>query len=234
MKRTYLFFVLVSTSLTVAIMAGPRCEDVTESKGPRPYQDFVSCCRAANLTERRSVYRAKIDNLVEFRKEYLKGSAVEELIREIARQGDFESLELLEKDLPPTLKMYVWQSVVDNNHTKDANALLVKWAKENPRVPLLMEYLPNGVDLLIKTAEDKNASFDNRVTCLYFLGAMPGATKVLDRVRALISDKTTPEILDLINVLGGVIPDIEHQETLGSVAAETVKKLEALIQKQRK
>jgi hypothetical protein len=234
MKRTYLFFALVASILTIPIMAGQRIEGAGQSTYQSPFRDFVSSCRDNKLAEHVSKYRAKIDELAAMNAMYGKGPAEEELTREIARQGDLKSLELLEKDLPNRLKKAVWSSLRPNDNTDDGNKLLVKWAIENPAEITLMRYHPNGVDLLIKTAEDKNASFDNRVTCLYFLGEMPGATKVLDRVRALMSDKTTREFLDLINVPGGVMPDIAHPDTIGSVAAETVKKHEALIQKQKK
>jgi hypothetical protein len=223
MKRTYLFFVLVTIILTVAIMAEQPGDNAKKFEAPGPFKDFVSRCREDNLTERMREYRAKIDVLLKqgwpvFAEMRSDVSSAYGLIFEVARQGDFESLEMLEKDLLPDLKKAVWMSVVANNNTDDAKRLLVKWAKENPSELRLMPYHPNGVNLLIELAEDKNAPVNDRVMCLDRLAFMPAATKVLDRIKALRSDQSEYSW----SGVGGLM------ETIGSVAAQTLMKLEAI------
>jgi hypothetical protein len=207
MKRTYLFFILFTSTLVVAM----------EYQGP--FKDFVSRWRDSKLAERVSGYRAKFDDLVK------QGDifAAEELVSEMARQGDFESLDLLEKNLPPDLKKAVWQGVASKPNTDDAKKLLVKWAKENPTVPILMQYHPKGMDLLIEMAEDKNARVEDRVYCLRILAYMPAATKVIDRIKALKSDQSKYS-----DIQPDIIEELSPQyspPTLGRVASETVDKL---------
>jgi|WetSurMetagenome_2_1015567.scaffolds.fasta_scaffold21982_3 ankyrin repeat protein len=183
--------------------------------------DSASRCPDSPFTQRMSDYSAKIDALV---KQGNRGKTSWDVLygltRGIADWGDFECLELLEKDLPQGLKEAVWHSVARNNATDQAKKLLVKWAKENPTVPVLMQYHPNGVELLIKMAEDKNTPVDDREMCLRYLARMH-ATNVLDRINALMSDQT---MLSMISLPGGVIPE---NWTIGSVAAEVVKELAA-------
>jgi hypothetical protein len=223
MKRTYLFLVLISSTLAVPIMAGQRSEDARESE-TWPFKAFVSRCRDAKLTERMSEYRAKINDLVKQGKvRFYDYAGVYNLIQEIARQGDFESLELLEKDLPSDLKEAAWKSVSANANTDDANKLLVKWAMENPTVPILIIHHPNCVNLLIERAEDSKAPMDDRVSCLNILARMR-ATNVLDRIKALMSDKSICCFQGLSNNLD----NLPKAFTLGTVAAETVRQLEAI------
>jgi hypothetical protein len=209
MKRTLLFFILFISTLMGAM------------EYPGPFKDFVSRCRDSKLSERVSEYRAKFDDLLKQGKMYLKEPAAYELMREIASQGDFESLDLLERDLAPNLKNAVWEGVSNNSNTDDAKKLLLKWAKENPTVPLLMRYHPRGVDLMIEMAEDKKVRMEYRVQCLEMLASMPAAIKVLDRIKALMSDQS--EYYEHIS------PDIRYEfypQTLGTYAAETVKEIE--------
>jgi hypothetical protein len=209
MKRAYLFFFLVMSTLAVAM----------EYQGP--FNDFVSRCRKGKLTERVSEYRAKFDDLVNQGKMYLKGPAACEFMREIASQGDFESLDLLERDTPQDSKKAVWEGVSNNANTDDANKLLVKWAKENPTVPRLFKYQPNGVQLMIEVAEDRNAPFDDRITCLQRLVSERVTTDVLDRIRALKSDKSHSFYLP-----NNALDDLTLLPTVGSIAAYVVKEIE--------
>jgi hypothetical protein len=218
MKRTFLFLVLVSSVLTVSVMAGQYSNEGKKYESLRPFDSFVSQYRNSKLTERIGEYRAKIDDLVKQGKTAVfPMDSVYGLMREIAGQEDFEALELLAKDLPLALEMQVWESVAVNNHTKDAQALLVKWAIENPTVPLLMRYLPNGVELLIEMAENKNAPPEDRAMCLNLLGTMPAAITVLTRIKALMSDQSVWSW----SGLGG------EPETISRSAGEAVKSLEA-------
>jgi hypothetical protein len=112
MKPTHLFFILFTSTLAVALMAGQPSGDV-EKYDPRPFKDFVSRWRDSTLSERASEYRAKLDTL---KSEPLKGALNKEgyffdLISETAKQGDFESLELLEKDISPHWKSEFWMAV---------------------------------------------------------------------------------------------------------------------------
>jgi hypothetical protein len=187
MKRTLLFFILFTSTLVMA------------SEDRRPFKDFVSRYRDHKLSERVNEYRNKVLSLImqglwiygrskgDF--VYRADGYLFDLISEIAKQGDFESLELLEKDLTSSdLKHEFWNAVERNDDMDDAKKLLVKWAKENPTVPGLMRYHPNGVNLLIEIAENKNANIDERCECLHILAHMPAATKVLDRIKALRTD----------------------------------------------
>jgi hypothetical protein len=199
-----------------------------------PIKEFVSHCRELKLPERVNEYRAKI-NAIEVKDPLsnIKGGGAHWLIFEIANQGDFESLELLEKDFPLRLKDAFWEGVVINGDKDDAKKLLVKWAKENPIVPVLMPYHPNGVNLLIEMAEDKNVPVDNRITCLHLLGSKRvtndldkiRATNALDRIKALVSDKS------LIVFNNSWVGSDNKPE---NVAAQTVMEIELAIKLQAK
>jgi hypothetical protein len=224
LKHKYLFFILITSTLTVSIIAGQRSEAMMECEFGSSCYSFVSTCMMSSLAERVNKYRAKIDDLLKRGKHgKTRFDVIYALLWEMARQGDFEGLDQLEKDLPRDLKEGIWVAVSGNHATDDAKKLLVKWQKENPTVPLLMEYHADGVELLIKMAEDKNAPVDDRAMCLEFLGRMPAATKVLYRVKALMSDQTIC-VSCMISAPGGVL----SMTTMGSVAAEVVKKLEAI------
>jgi hypothetical protein len=64
MKRTYLFFILVASTIAPSIMAGQRSEDVNKGGSLMPFKDFVAHCRDSKLPERVSEYRAKMDILI--------------------------------------------------------------------------------------------------------------------------------------------------------------------------
>jgi hypothetical protein len=212
MKRTLLFFILFASTLTGAM----------EYRGP--FADFVSRCRNSKLMERMSEYRTMIDDLVKQGKvRFSDYPSVYTLMQEIARQGDFESLEMLEKELPSDLKQAAWNNVAANANKDEAKRLLVKWARENPTVPVLMQYHPNGVNLLIEMAENKKVPVDDRVLCLDLLARMR-ATKVLDRIKALMSDQSPCCMAGLSNRL----EDLPKAFDLGNVAARVVKELEGI------
>jgi hypothetical protein len=219
MKRTYLFFILFAGIPAVALMAGQPSEDWKT----RPFIDFVSRCRDHKPSERVSEYRAEVNSLKEVAHLPQYGSkgnegGIDGLMEEIAKQGDFEILELLEKDFPPDLKKSVWQAVSRYSSKDDANKLLVKWAKENPASPVLMKYHLNGLNLLIEMAGNKSAKYEDRLHCLYVLSEMPDAVKVLDRIRALTSDQS-------FEITVSMIDDMEYMR-LGSIAARVVKEIE--------
>jgi hypothetical protein len=87
-----------------------------------------------------------------------------------------------------------------------------------------MEYQPNGLNLLIEMAEDNNAKFEDRCECLRNLAHTPDAAKVLDRIRALTSDKShafwlpnnAPEDLTLLPTVGSIafyaVDEIEQRK----------------------
>jgi hypothetical protein len=189
----------------------------------QPFIDFVSHCRNDKLIDRMNEYRAKIDILKQKKSSRCKGNldGIAGLMEEIARQGDFESLELLEKDLQPDLKKTAWNGAIHFGDTDEAKRLLAKWAKENPTEPLLFKYQPNGVQLMIKMAEDRNAPFSDRVTCLQGLANMRVTTDVLDRIRALTSDKSHSFYLP-----NNAPEDLTLLPTVGSIAADIVKIIE--------
>jgi hypothetical protein len=229
MIRTYFLFVLIASTLEVTIMASQGSENDWESK-LRPFKEFVIGCKDGELTERLKKYSTKIDALIKEGKtrNMLKmDNGLYGLMEEIARQGDFECLDLIEKNLPQDLKMAVWLGV-RTNVTDDSKKMLVKWAMENPAVSALMDYHPNAVKLLIERAEDKKAAGEERVMCLRMLARMPEAASVLDRIKALMSDHS-----GFVNIGVQFLPG-KPPETVGSIAAETVKQLEASIQKQEK
>jgi hypothetical protein len=246
MKRNYLFILLITGTLTVSIMAGQRIGDAKKNESTWPFKDFVSRCRDHKLSERLNEYRAQMDALIkQGRYRPLKGCYREDgyffdcrhddgflfdLIYQIAKQGDFEGLELLEKDIPsPPWKYEFWEAVTDNDTMDGARKLLVKWAIENPAVIILMKYHPNGLNLLIEMAEDKNTDH-NRAVCLEILASMPDATKVLDRIKALISDKSGIFIVNEPRWDTG----ISYPKTVGDIAARAVEILEAAKKQQEK
>jgi ankyrin repeat protein len=217
MKRMLLFFILFTSTLVMAM------ED------RRPFKDFVSRYRDRKLSERVNEYRNKVLSLImqglwiygrskgDF--VYKADGYLVDLILEIAKQGDFESLELLEKDLKGDIRYEFWNAVERNDDMDGAKKLLVKWAKENPTVLMLRQYQPNGLNLLIEMAEDKNAKFEDRHECLLILSRMPDAAKVLDRIRALTSDKSHSLILN--------VPEFpKYEPTVGRAASYAVDEIE--------
>jgi hypothetical protein len=219
-----LFFILFASTLTVA----------TEY---RPFEDFVSRWHDSDLSERVNKYRVEIDTLIrQNRSKPLKGYLSKEgyffdLISEIAKQGDFESLELLEKDIPPRWKPEFWAAVELYDNIDSAKKLLVKWAIENPTIRDLMKYHPNGVNLLIEKAEDK--TYVHRADCLRDLAHMPDAIKVIDRIKALTSDQSGFYQLGQTRFDSGLgFP--QPPDTVGEFAAETVKTIEAKMKLQVK
>jgi hypothetical protein len=199
------------------IRAGQRNDNVPLLQ-LSPFKEFVSHCQKSIITERISEYRTKIDALVKQHK--IGFSPVDDgvygLMGEIARQGDFQGLELLEKDLPQNLRKATWMGA-QSNATDDAKKLLIKWAKEKPGEPILMQYLPDGINLLIEMAEDIKAKPDDRVLCLTLLANMR-ATNVIERIRKLIKDESLCCLLDG--------PPNDSITTVGMIAAETVSRLE--------
>jgi hypothetical protein len=259
MIKACLFFVLIASTLEVTIMAGQLSEPVTQESFLKlferfsdrdqlskymkqndfrgPIKEFVSRCLDLKLAERVSEYRARI-NAIEAKDPLyninMKGGGALWLIQEIASQGDFESLELLEKDFPLGLKDAFWRGVAVNA-TDDAKKLLVKWAKENPTVPTLMPYHPNGVNLLIEMAEDKNATVGSRVRCLRLLGNKRLTNDDLDKIKETNAlDKIKALMSKHMSFVNDGASDDKPPATLGSVAAETVQKLEAAIKLQEK
>jgi hypothetical protein len=231
-------FFFITTLLEVAIMTGQQqSEYVSKNSSGRPFEDFVSRWHDSNLSERVNEYSVEMDTLIRLNKSKpLRGALSKEgyffdLISEIAKQGDFESLELLEKDIPPHWKYEFWAAVELYGNIDSAKKLLVKWAIENPTVRTLMKYHPNGVNLLIERAEDKRS--DDRDKCLRDLAHMTDAIKVLDRIKALTSDQGGFFQIGQTRFFSGIgVPP--QPETVGSVAAETVKELEAVKKLQDK
>jgi hypothetical protein len=226
MKRTLLFFILFTSTL---VMAG---ED------RRPFKDFVSRCRDHKPTERMNEYRAKMDTLSPKPIRSLNTKVYfEDLISEIAEQGDFEGLDLLEKDLSPDRQYAFWRAV-EFYENLGAAKLLVKWAKENPAVIILMKYHPNGLNLLIDVAENKKAEGAARVKCLEILASMPAATKFLDRIKALMSDQSVFDQIRIGEVRwdSGIQTGIQtwYPKTVGEVAARTVETIESAKKLQEK
>jgi hypothetical protein len=231
MKRICLLFVLIISTFAMGIITGQRAEGAVQFGNYRSFKDFVSRFRDSKLSERINEYRTMMDTLKrQGCMKYIKVSCsgndgfLFDLISEIAKQGDFESLELLQKDLETSWKQEYWRAVAVNDNMDDAKKLLVKWAKENPSVPMLMKYHPNGVNLLIEMAEDKNAEGRNRVDCLDILAHMPDAIKVIDRVKALTSDQSGFFQISEVRWDPGI--GIPQQKTVGDVAAITVKEIE--------
>jgi hypothetical protein len=223
MKRTYLFFILFTSTLTVAM----------EYKGP--FTDFVSRCRDHKLTERVSEYRAKMDTLRPKPIRWPNNEVYfEDLISEIAEQGDFEGLELLEKDLTPQQQKYSFWPAVAFYENLGAAKLLVKWAKENPTVIILMKYHPNGLNLLIEMAENIKAEGAARVQCLEILASIPAATKFLDRIKALMSDQSGFDQIRIGEVRWDAGIQTWYPKTVGDVAARTVETIESAKKLQEK
>jgi hypothetical protein len=207
-------------------MFGRENETVNKNETSRPFKDFVSQCRNDKLIDCMNEYRAKIDTLINKKarsKWDLDG--IDGLIYEIARQGDFESLELLEKDFPPHLKKVVWEVVSNYSSKDDVHTLLVKWAKENPTSPVLMKYHPNGLNLLIEMAENKSARFEDRIRCLQVLSEMPDAIKVLDRIKALASEQTLETDWTKLPTTQNMIDDISYTR-VSTYAAQAEEKIE--------
>jgi hypothetical protein len=202
-------------------MTGQQSEYSGKSNLGQPFKDFVSRCRDHKLTERVNEYRAEMDTLIKQDKgKPVKGALSGEgyfldFISEIANQGDFESLELLEKDLAINWRYEFWLGVAEHDNMDGAKKLLVKWAIENPTEPMLMKYHPNGLNLLIEMAEDKRSG--KRAVCLRILAHMPDAIKVLDRIKALTSDQSRYFQIGEVRWV---------HSTVGSVAEETVKEIE--------
>jgi hypothetical protein len=166
-------FILMISLLEVTNMSGQRNEHASESNSSESFNDFVSRCRDHKLSERVNEYRAKMNTLIkQGRGKPLNQSLSKDggyffdLISEITKQGDFESLELLKKDLPPSWQYEFYMAVAFNENIDGAKKLLIKWAIENPTVPFLMKYHPDGMNLLIEMVEDKNASAEDIVACL--------------------------------------------------------------------
>jgi hypothetical protein len=163
MKRTLLFLILFANTLVMAM------------EYPEPFKDFVADCQNSKLANRINQYRAKMNDLKQDNYKFGLSDCLMDLISEIAKQKDFESLELLEKDLTPHQKESLWVGVASNDKIEGAKKLLAKWAIENPSVPLLMLYHPNGLNLLIETAENKNTGIDEPDT-LFLERTTPLAT----------------------------------------------------------
>jgi hypothetical protein len=226
MKRTYLFFILFASALAAALMAGQPGEDVMKNELSRPFKDFVSRCRDHKLTERVNEYRAEIDTLKNKKaRSKWDMDGIDGLMNEIANQGDFESLELLERDFTPDQKKAVWQIVSNRSSKDDANKLLLKWAKENPTSPVLMKYHPNGLNLLIEMAENTMAIFEDRIRCLNVLSEMPDAIKVLDRIRTLTNEQGETDISKLPTT-ENMIDDISYSyvSTYAAIAVEKIER----------
>jgi hypothetical protein len=225
-------FILMISLLEVTNMSGQRNEHARESNSIESFNDFVSRCRDHKLSERVNEYRAKMNTLIkQGRSKPLNklsskdGDYFFDLISEITKQGDFESLELLEKDPVLIWKHEFYMAVAFNENIDGANKLLIKWAIENPTMPFLMKYHPNGMYLMIEMAENKNASAEDRVACLHSLAYLPAAAiKFLDRIKALISDQSTYFRINEPRWGSG----IPYAKTVGDVAAQLAEGLEKL------
>jgi len=232
MKRTHLFFVLFACTLIASIMFGQENETVNKNETSRPFKNFVSRRRDSALSERMNEYRAKMDTLESKPLKALRDDYFMDLISEIAKQGDYESLELLEKGLIESWKYEFWMGVTANDNMEGAQKLLDKWAIKNPTVPMLMKYHPNGLNLMIETAENKTARGRDRVDCLRNLAPMPDAIKVLDRIKAMMSDQSGFFQISEVRWDPGI--GISQPRTVGDVAAETVAKIKAAKKLQEK
>jgi hypothetical protein len=98
---------------------------------PEPFKDFVADCQNSKLADRINKYRAKMNDLKQDNYNCgLSSDCLMSLMSEIAKQKDFESLELLEKDLKGDIRDEFWNAVERNDNMDGAKKLLVKWAKE--------------------------------------------------------------------------------------------------------
>lgn len=146
------------------------------------------------------------------------------VIKEILLCQDIEGIIKLEEKLEVKSEKEVIWSYIIKKAGKRAEKALESWANQNPDVPILLKYHPNGTELMLEILENENASITDRNTCAYLLGES-GNTSIIKRIRKYENDNT-PITFSCLSPNGNI-------PVLGETVKKSVKKLIKLKEKEQ-
>jgi len=175
---------------TAQLLPSQRAAGVMVDIDNNPFAEFVRDQSTLLPASRVQAYLAKMEDLVaEDKRGAKEPDGIYALIQEIVAAGDISCLGELEKktsDLEE--KKAIWVGVT-RSKSAAAQELLAGWALLHPDVPELMRYHPNGPELLMELAEDKDALTVERVKCIRLLVYM-NETSIISRLESLTNDPT--------------------------------------------